>query len=275
MDATVTDLQATTRTKVVVVPIDDLTEADRAVEIGGHFAHALGARLHLVSVDSVHAHPIRHDHDLADVARRSRRRATYEALTTSTSVDAAVRDAVDAMDCPLVCITSHARSAIGELAFTSASWALVRASRRPVIVSGPNARWDRLSGSTVVVALDGSDHDRTIVDAAILLANQAGVHHLHLITIITDTNAARMADRLIGHAQRIDRIGMVASWELDATHGAAPGIRHAAAMIDAPLTVVGTRGHTPLQRLIHGSTAAEVVRGSHRPVLIVPPCFEY
>ncbi|GAA4822022.1 MULTISPECIES: universal stress protein [Tomitella] len=41
--------------------------------------------------------------------------------------------------------------------------------------------------------------------------------------------------------------------------------------LDADVIVTGTRGTTGLRSLIHSSTADQVLRHSHRPVMIVPP----
>lgn len=48
-------------------------------------------------------------------------------------------------------------------------------------------------------------------------------------------------------------------------------ILHVANELDADLIVTGTRGHTGFKHLLLGSTAEEIVRTAHRPVLSVHP----
>ena len=75
--------------------------------------------------------------------------------------------------------------------------------------------------------------------------------------LTTDRLAPRTMERLVRHGDP------------------APEILRAANEVDADLIAVGARTHSRVYRVLIGSVAAKLLRGSHRSVLVIPPNAEH
>ncbi len=137
---------------------------------------------------------------------------------------------------------------------------------------------------TVLCAFDFSDASRSaLVDAADLAErSHAALHLVHVVPLFRarrahaddDAGAAFQArtralvDETLAAADAFDVLAPV----VHRVHGEAPadGVLHYATSIGADLLVVGTHSQGTVERLLAGSVAAEVLRRSTVPVLIVP-----
>lgn len=138
---------------------------------------------------------------------------------------------------------------------------------------------------TVLCAFDASGPSRSALVEAADLAERAhaALHLLHVNPLFRarlahapgeDPDGAFLAR---AHAIVDDVLGADDAFEVLApvvheTHGETPadGILRYAAEIGADLIVVGTHGRHGLERLLQGSVAAETLRRSAVPVLVVP-----
>ncbi|WP_412068609.1 universal stress protein [Rubrivirga sp. IMCC43871] len=134
---------------------------------------------------------------------------------------------------------------------------------------------------TVLCAFDGSAHARGALVVAADLAERvsATLHLIHVNPLfrgaksIEDDGAPQSAqtvasvDAALGAEHAFEVLAPV----VHRAHGQTPadGIRRTAEEVGADVVVVGTRGRRGLERLLAGSVAAEVVRDSGVPVLVV------
>ena len=141
---------------------------------------------------------------------------------------------------------------------------------------------------TVLVATDFSETADLAVGHAAALAKRRGARlilvHGHTmgvywvgpskpITIPTtyEEEVLRSTrERLEETAERIRERGIEVEAKLVSASGT-EAVLYVANDVDADLIVTGTRGHTGFKHLLLGSTAEEIVRLSHRPVLSIHP----
>jgi nucleotide-binding universal stress UspA family protein len=140
---------------------------------------------------------------------------------------------------------------------------------------------------TILVPVDGSEYSLRALDVAIDLAHRldAEIVVCHVVDLI---KAASLSS---GEAQLVEEC--LEMLESDAQHIVDAAVKRASAMVAASsrvvegspvdeiqrlaaelqpiFVVIGSHGRTGLNRLIMGSVAEGVVRGSTVPVLIVPP----
>jgi nucleotide-binding universal stress UspA family protein len=138
----------------------------------------------------------------------------------------------------------------------------------------------------VVVALDGSETSEVALqDALAMGATDGAVLHLvhvlqpavasaspylpHTIQLTHDEMAAReahMGRYLAGIAKGLE--GKTCEIHVEVDYHPAPAVLDLADRVDADLIVLGTHGRGGLRRLLLGSVADKVIRGTHRPVLV-------
>lgn len=146
------------------------------------------------------------------------------------------------------------------------------------------------SGSTVIAAVDFSDHGEQIVREALLLARAAGdsMHLLHVAAgepvlagydkedISSFTRSARAGELTDEHrrvrelAEALNDTTGVEVHPLVVMGPASETLLTAIEELDASHIVLGTHGHGGMHHLMFGSVAQEIVRRSSVPVLLVP-----
>jgi universal stress protein A len=143
----------------------------------------------------------------------------------------------------------------------------------------------KTSPKRILMATDFSDGGDEALNEAIVWAKQTGVeleivHVLEvglekfpfgLITHGSDMGAliAYIERELVERCERATKVGVACQTKMlegTAAHEIVERARH----IDAGLVVVGTHGRTGLAHVLLGGVAERIVRGSSRPVLIVP-----
>lgn len=146
------------------------------------------------------------------------------------------------------------------------------------------------SGSTVIAAVDFSDHGERIVREAIQLARAAGtsLHVIHVAAgepilagydkedISSFTRSARAGELTDEHrrvrelAEALTDTTGVDVHPLVVMGAASETLLTAIDELNASHIVLGTHGHGGMHHLMFGSVAQELVRRSNVPVLLVP-----
>lgn len=182
----------------------------------------------------------------------------------------------------LGCIATHGRDRSSALVGSVAQGVLDRVDR-PVLLAGPSSAWNDDPRDPVVVAVDGSAADAVVT--AVAAGWSERLHRpLHLVTVVEpapDGVTGRAPRRSHGPDDPEAHIASLAAF----THG--HGVETTAAVIEDPvmvadpvitecarvgatLVVVGAVRHRGLHRIVLGSHAARIVRGSPALVLAVP-----
>ncbi|MDY7101909.1 MAG: universal stress protein [Actinomycetota bacterium] len=172
----------------------------------------------------------------------------------------------------MLCLSTRASSAVGELVLGSVAEEVIRHAPVPVLLFGPHVPAEAGEISRVVVCVDGSEHAERAVEAAIGLAPR--LHAELFITQVLEPSTTGPSDvaetaylsRLAARAPSLD-----IAW--DTLHSRHPGraIVEFADRVPGTLIVMGTHGRRGLRRLVMGSVALEVVRHAHSPVVVLPP----
>ncbi len=146
------------------------------------------------------------------------------------------------------------------------------------------------SGTTVIAAVDFSDHGERIVREALLLARAAGssLHLVHVAAgepvlagydkedISSFTRSARAGELTDEHrkvrelAETLTDTTGVEVHPLVIMGPASETLLTAINELNASHIVLGTHGHGGMHHLMFGSVAQELVRRSNVPVLLVP-----
>ncbi|MBJ7306808.1 MAG: universal stress protein [Acidimicrobiia bacterium] len=146
------------------------------------------------------------------------------------------------------------------------------------------------SGTTVIAAVDFSDHGEQIVREGLLLARAAGssLHLVHVAAgepvlagydkedISSFTRSARAGELTDEHrkvrelAETLTDTTEVEVHPLVIMGPASETLLTAIDELNASHIVLGTHGHGGMHHLMFGSVAQELVRRSNVPVLLVP-----
>ena len=194
----------------------------------------------------------------------------------------------------LVVMTTHGRGGLQRAWLGSTADSMVRHCRIPILLLRPAEETRSIGPASdaavrrVLVAVDGSEISEMALrdaceigvtdDAELVLVHvlqppvaAASPYLPHTIQLTHDEMAAREAhmrrylDDLSGRdwlAGRQIRTRVLVDYH------PAPAILEVAEEIEAGLIVLGTHGRGGLPRLILGSVADKVIRGTHRPVLV-------
>ncbi|HSJ10870.1 MAG TPA: universal stress protein [Longimicrobiales bacterium] len=289
----------------ILVPLDGSSFSEHSLPYALRVAQASGARIDVAlvhvrqwpvsgeaalveDVDRWEAeHRAREADYLHDLAARLHREGGVTVgpeLLTGEIVPALER-AAKAAD--LVVMTTHGRAGLERAWLGSVADALVRHVDVPLLLVRPSD--DEPVDAAfrhVLLALDGSDTAERCIDPALEVAPDARVTVLRVVA-----PPAAVASPYIPHAARLTHEGMedrlaTANHHVDSVHTRllARG-RDAAAEVlldyheahailrfarenDVDLIALGTRGRSPLARLLMGSVSDKVVRGATVPVLV-------
>ena len=149
--------------KTLVVPLDGSPDAEVAVPVAEEFAERLGAEIVVVAAQLDGVIPT----GRPDIAKESLHAyPEHTEIVRSVSVADAVRAVADDTNDPVVCMATHARSAVGHVLFGSVAEDVVRALAIPAVLVGPECSPPvRLEGP-VLVCVDGSVASNAIVPIA-------------------------------------------------------------------------------------------------------------
>jgi nucleotide-binding universal stress UspA family protein len=205
-------------------------------------------------------------------------------------VAAALSRLVTEREIGLVVMTTHGRGGLQRAWLGSTSDGMIRSCCTPVLLVRPEeeAEAGERPFRRVVAALDGSvSAERALRSAcgpgltdgaSVVLTHvmqppvvAASPYLPHTLQLSPEEVAAREA-QLGAYLEEVGRqdwlAGRTVETRVVVDYEAAPAILEVAAEVDADLIVVGTHGRSGLRRMILGSVADKVVRGTHRPVLV-------
>jgi nucleotide-binding universal stress UspA family protein len=234
----------------LVVPVDQTPLSEAAVPVAAAFAARLGAGVRLVTVTSPGV-------DLNVPV-------TCQVLWGNDVEDAILDLGGDAEI--MVCMGAHGRTGL-RLVLSSVSEPLVRKSREPVVLVGPNVvappPLDRM-----IVCLDGSQLAERVLAPALRLAGRSDCH-VELLHVAGGHATGEMHAYLHGIAARIGGIHAHVTVELASHTDPARVIAEHAAHSHAGLVAMTTHGRTGVARALFGSVAQSVVHRALCPVLVV------
>lgn len=289
--------------KNILVPLDGSDFGEFALPGALAFARAFGGRIHLVHVEEpaplvagrLEEPPAVEwaDAYVEDVQRR---------LAEVDDVDVVPRVLVGEVaeelfrrakqvDAELVVMTTHGRGRFSRFWLGSVADALLRHGPCPLLVVRPEPEETVDLGRPpsfrrIAVGLDGSqDSERALALASDVAGRWDG--ELRLIQVLEvppipfvpeGTVEPLAPDYDLEEAAALledvaERTGVGATYDVEARAGerVAEELLEAAGEWDADLLVVGTRGRGGAARMLLGSVADKVIRGSRGPVLVVPP----
>jgi nucleotide-binding universal stress UspA family protein len=210
----------------------------------------------------------------------------------SGRVTQALQEYVEGEGIELVVMTTHGRGGLQRAWLGSTADSLIRHCMIPILLVRPSEETREIGSDRIrpmerlVVALDGSETSEVALhDALELGVTETATLHLahvlqpavasaspylpHTIQLTHDEISAReshmrryleqVAGGLEGHACEL---------HVEVDYHPAPAVLDLAERVDADLIVLGTHGRGGLRRLILGSVADKVIRGTHRPVLV-------
>jgi len=230
----------------------------------------------------------------------TRLRSTANVPVSAVVLDGAVADAlqtqIEATGTDLVVSTTHGRGPLSRFWLGSVADQLMRRLRVPLLLvrpSGDAAQAPRTFGK-VLIALDGSPFAERAVAKATALGRPFGASYSLVFVCeppmpIADPSGLMMlpstgeterrireeATRYLNEVSgRLRRDGFQVTCDAIDGPSAAGAILDQAETVKADLIVLASHGAGGFERLVVGSVADKVIRGSTRPVLVVRPSGE-
>lgn len=264
----------------VVIPIDGSRHADRAIGQGKRIGTALGLGIGVMTVGSSVSEI---DETFLDEAVADEN-LDWSVAVVSADIAGAIAE-VARQDDALVCMATRGNGR--SVALTgSVAEDVVRQSSMPVLLVGPGCIVEEDGPiRELVVAVSGSDSCDMVCRAAVEWADAYRLR-LRFVTVVQPTpepiNPATPSDRWFGpegdeHEYIADLVGRFRAPGLDLDgevvyDAVSPAGGLALLLRSKPdaILVMGTHGRTGVSRLVHGSTAANIVAESPVPALMLP-----
>jgi len=289
--------------KKILVPLDGSDFGEFALPAALAFARAYDGRAHLVHVEEpAPLVPGRIEEppavEWADAYVEDVQRRLAEVDDVETVPRVLVGEVAEQLlrrakqiDADLIVMTTHGRGRFSRFWLGSVADALLRQASCPLLVVRPDPEEPVDLSRTptfgrVAVGLDGSENsERALAVASDVADRWDGA--LRLIQILEvppipfvpegvvqplapDYDLEELTDLL---DEAAEHTGVSVDYEVEARAGerVAEELLDAAGEWEADLLVVGTRGRGGAARMLLGSVADKVIRGSSGPVLVVPP----
>jgi nucleotide-binding universal stress UspA family protein len=291
----------------ILVPLDGSTLAEAALPHALAVAQKTKAALRFVSV--LEPSPVDRQDDweaatrawledyLEEIAGRVTAVTGVGASTAMLSglvVEALLAEA-NACRADLIVLATHGRGAIAREWLGSVADGLMRHSRVPVLLVRPQTtaapvREPAERPATILVPLDGSE----LSESALAHAEELGElfsssYHLTRVVVAIDITApylpatapmnrdivaaakAAAAEYLEAHAERMRRRGLRVTTSVAVDAQAAHGILSEAEAVGCDMIAMATHGRNGMRRLVLGSAADKVLRGTQIPLLLYRP----
>ena len=267
----------------IIVPLDGSDFADRAIPVADMLARRTAGTIVLVALKG-NGMPLDLDGFLDDHAQRFKVQAKHNVFTTGTA-DEAIATVAALHPGPLVVMSSHGPTAIGELVVGSVTSEVLHQVSAPILLLGPHAHPDAQAGApvpdyaSILLCVDGSKAS----EAAIAQAKLWGTKLAAKATVIQvldpakarrDTNSIEAVNEA-GYIQRVAHdlhdVGIDSTFDVLHDPHADRAIVQQARELPNPIIIMATHGRTGVARIALGSTAMAVVRHAHCPVLVIRP----
>jgi nucleotide-binding universal stress UspA family protein len=194
---------------------------------------------------------------------------------------AALAAHVDSHGVDLIVMTTHGRGGMSRFWLGSVADQLLRRTTVPVLLLRPSKPVPVPQFHSVLIALDASAQSEEAIAPALALArttpgSRVVLAHvmgppLSLVEPALGPEESREAVARLEHlAHRLGLQGIQTTVQLATGARVAEQIHELASAEQADLIVVGTHGRRGVERLLLGSVADKVVRGTDQPVLVVP-----
>jgi nucleotide-binding universal stress UspA family protein len=269
--------------ETVLVTLDGSKASARAIPIGSSLADSVNARLRFLAVsdDGVGTQALRRD---VEQLIGGSAVGSVEIISASAA-GPAILGAAAPMTRAAVCMASHGRSRSAALVGSVTNEVAAR-SLAPIVAVGPRVDPGHAFDGRVVACVDGSPASEaglplvaawaaalelplsiiTVAEPVPEPVTRGGRYRrMHGPDVDADAYIAALVERWSGHGLDVD--GRAIYDPVDVV-GAA--LDHAAGG-DTALLATTTRARRGPARLLMGSVAAALVRGSAAPVLLVPP----
>ena len=259
----------------VVIPLAWGDVADTVVAHGAAVASQAGAAIELLTVRSPYDSDAGARRRLTAVARAHEIDAIVR--TVQAEDPAAVLASVGSEPGKLLCLRSHARRPLAELALGSVSARVVRTCRRPVLLVGPHCQPAPPTYESLITALDGSD-----LAGSILPVVTDWCRHLDLTPWLFEVLSARVPFELgagdVQEAVYVHRVayqlgleGFKVGWDTAHDRHVAAAISRFADSRRPAILALSTHGRSGLGHLALGSVAMAVTHQATCPVLVHRP----
>ncbi len=293
--------------KSILVPLDGSTFAEHALPLAATIARRSGATLRLMRVLQGNLENEQRTVAQAYLAQAYQRvqaaigvPVEYDLVPQKANVAESIRSEVNAKAVDLVVLTSHGRGAVTRFWLGSVADELVRSLAVPILlVRPPENEGPRLALEAevkrILLALDGRSSADSILQPALALGHALNAEFV-LINVLSPPVAAEYTaftssadcgslapsleiveaaemqkegalQYLEQVAERIRRQGSSVQIQLRTSEQPATAIL-AEAEAGTDLIALETHGRSGFSRLIMGSVADKVIRGSSRPVLV-------
>jgi nucleotide-binding universal stress UspA family protein len=223
-------------------------------------------------------------------------RSTANVAVTSALLDGPVAEALEEQvseaGADLVVMTTHGRGALSRFWLGSVADHLMRHVHVPVLLIRPSGEAQPVSQlGKILVTLDGSEFSERAIESAVALGEPFDAEYVLLMVLeppypVVDPNGLMVvpldpeAERklresaqryLEGHAARLRQRGLEVGTQVADGLPVARTILAEADRIKADLIAIASHGVGGLERVVVGSVADKVVRGTTHPVLVVRP----
>lgn len=264
----------------IVVPLDGSLFAERALPVAEWAAAGVGADVHLVEIVTREEDAEGAFRYLDSVSRRHR--AAGWDVFQRNDVGEALADTVAGFPAGMACLATHGRDRSASLLGSVAASLLDRSSR-PVLLTGPAAHAIAAADAPVVVAVDGTARDESLIPVALGWAARLA-RRLEIVTVAEPAPAGyreggaprrargpaepeRYLASLVARTEgsRVAVASKVVYDPISVRDGLVPLLDRPAALI-----VLGSRHRLGVPRMALGSHAARIVHVAPIPALAVP-----
>jgi nucleotide-binding universal stress UspA family protein len=288
------------RYRHVLVPLDGSAFAAAAMPTARALAERFGADVQTISIAASEGEAGR----LRAHASEQLGGAMSDAASVVVDADPVVaigRRCLEIGDC-LLCMSTHGRGRVSGAVIGSVARAVLRSSKDPLVVVGPQADrppalvrsgsvWRRprswpppLSVGGIVACVDGTSSSEAILPTAAAWADAFGMT-LTVVTVAEDVpppiQTGAVQKRRFGPAEPDEYLARLAVGPPGASPraasrvvydpiGVASGLRAYLSNEPAALVALATHARSGLDRVRFGAAAADIVRSATAPALVVP-----
>ncbi len=255
--------------KTLLVPLDGSLDAERALPVAEGLAARFGADIVLVAAQLDGEVPT----DRVDTAKAAvHAHGVRTEIVRSVSVPDALRAVADDSSEPVVCMATHARTALGQALFGSVAEDVVHGLEIPALLVGPNCSPTLHLDAPLLVCVDGSVASNAVLPVARewALALNTRVVLVHVFHPL-DVETAIAPEAVVAAA--VEQLEPDVDVETRVIRGYSPAGTIVALVdtLEPALVALATHGRTGLARAALGSVATAVVRRSACPALVVRP----